>query len=134
MRRLLLLILLSGLVLAQCIDNGICEPEEKLLGCGDCSFGNVCANDGQCTAVELQAGCDDCSGTRVIQCIDDGVCTDEERDLGNCTDCQSKGVSTGLVLLVGGIGLVGLIVVFIIAAIAMVLFGMNHFGNRRIRM
>ena len=110
MKRLVLLIILSGILLpflstasAQCINNGICSPDEKLLGCNDCSFGNVCVNDNRCTSVELQAGCSDCSATPVAQCINDNVCSDSERTLGNCADCQDKGISTGLILLVGGI-------------------------------
>ena len=138
MKRLFVLILLSTMlvapVLAQCIDNGICEPEEKALGCSDCSFGNVCVNDGVCTSVEYAAGCADCSASHVAKCTNDNVCTAEERSLGNCADCQQKGISTGLLLLVGGIGLIGFLVVFVIVAIAIAFFAMNRFGNRRIRL
>ena len=134
MKRLVLLIMLSSLVLAQCIDNGICSTDEKLLGCSDCSFDNVCVTDGKCTSVELQAGCADCSATQVSQCIEDSICSEAERTLGNCADCQDKGLSTGLVLLVGGIGLVGFVVIGIIVAIGIAFYAMNRFGNKRIRM
>jgi len=130
----LLIITLIAPVLAQCIDNGICEPEEKALGCSDCLFGNVCVNDGTCTSAELAANCSDCSATHVAKCTNNNICTAEERSLGNCADCQQTGVSTGLLLLVGGIGIIGFMVIFVVTAIIIAFFAMRRFGNRRIRM
>ena len=134
MRRLVLLLIIASLALAQCTNNGICEPEEKGLGCDDCSFGSVCVDDGKCTSVEKEAGCSDCSTKKVAKCIDDGVCSDEERTLGDCGDCRPKGIDTGLLLLAGGVTVFGVFVVGIVVVIIVAVYMMSQHQNRRIRL
>ncbi|MCK4327339.1 MAG: hypothetical protein KAW41_02575 [Candidatus Diapherotrites archaeon] len=134
MKRLVLLLIIASLALAQCTDNGICEPEEKPFGCPDCSFGSVCVDDGKCTSVEIEAGCSDCSTTKVAKCVDNGVCSKEEKSLGNCNDCKPKGIDTGLLLLAGGIGLFGFMVIGVILVIIVALYMLSQHSNRRIRM
>ncbi len=134
MKRLVLLLLVTSLVFAQCVNNGICDANEKAHGCPDCSFGSVCVDDGKCTNVENDAGCSDCSSVKVVKCIDDGACSEDEKGLGNCSDCQPKSPTTGFILLAGGIGLIGFLVVMAIVMVVLVLYGLNHMGNRRIRM
>lgn len=134
MKRLFVLVLLISTVFAQCIDNGICTDEEKSLNCPDCTFDSVCVDDGKCTNVEFKAGCGDCSQTKVLKCINNGVCSDEEKSIGNCSDCQPKTPSTGLLILAGAIGLIGFFMVVAIIVIVLIAYGMNYFANRRIRM
>ncbi|MFC2175089.1 hypothetical protein ACFLQ2_04480 [archaeon] len=134
MKRLVLLLLITSLALAQSIGNGICEPEERGLGYADCSFGSVCVDDGQCTSVENAAGCSDCSETPVAKCINDGLCSDSERALGDCADCQPKPIDGNILLLAGGIGVLGFLVIGGVILIIVAAFAVSHFGNRRIRM
>jgi len=134
MKRLVLLLIITSLALAQCVNNGICEPSEKPFGCSDCSFGSVCVGDGVCTSVEQAANCPDCSTAKVVKCVNDGVCSNDERELGDCQDCQPKSMNTGLLLLAGGIGLLGFFIVGAIVLVIVAVFAFQHFGNRRIRM
>jgi len=126
--------LLVSIALATCVDDSICTADERTEGCSDCSFGDVCVDDGACTTAEMGAGCSDCAAVKVNQCVDDSVCTADEKALGDCADCQAKQLDTGLLIIVGGIGIVGFLVMAGVIAFIVIGYVLHVTNTKRIRL
>jgi len=86
MRKAIILLLLTASLFAACVEDNVCTVDEYELGdCVDCALGHT-----------------------NLACVDDDVCTSDEYGLGGCADCAPD--MTGLYLLGGGIGFLGVLV------------------------